>query len=327
MKTKFLLLLFVIILVAVTSVTAVGFRSKQTNDTDTDTDSVAPESSSAPSQSSDSVPSTSSANQDVNSPTENTESQAQNAEDSDPQENSVSPDDAAAADSDPEVAASPNSTNSTNGTNTTNATTPTPLTNLQIVGKLLNAPSNIDRVNIIKDNSTFVFDFYAMNASVSGVDGFESSANRYNFPVIFQSLVSTSVGFLGPCGLYSPKINVRAAQLALVIQGTIYTGFLAEDGAPLILNILTPGQMTYFTRASLHWLANLECFPAMYISTYNDEVPGIMGIAQNYFDLPADVVSPNLGYLDPIDVEIIASNIPENITLGIAECVARCELL
>ena len=203
-----------------------------------------------------------------------------------------------------------------------------PLTNLQVFAKLTPPTvTNLERVKIIANHSTFVFDFFNPdNTSIisAGINGYYVMANRKDFPAIYLSFMSMSVGFIGPCGLHTPHIHPRANEIAFAVYGAFYTGFIAENGAPLIMNYIKPGQATFFGRGWMHWLANLSCEPAMYTSSFSDEDPGITNLAQNLFSMPDDIISPTMGYLDPVTLEILAEHIPANITSGLAQCVATC---
>ena len=184
--------------------------------------------------------------------------------------------------------------------------------------------------NVIFNNKTFVYDFFFPNNNrtniSAGVDGYLIIASRKTFPGLLSNIISMSVGFIGPCGLHTPHTHPRGSEIAFAAQGSFYTGRLAENGSPLIINFLRPGQMTAFPRGNIHWVANLECTPAMYVSAYADEDPGYLDIAFNFFRIPPEVTSPTLGYLDPFNIELLSHYMPYNFTVGLQECVARCGL-
>lgn len=204
-----------------------------------------------------------------------------------------------------------------------------PSANLLLLVELLIAPSYLDKVLIIQNKSSWIFDFFNQsNVTYTGPAGYTVEANRYNFPTLFLNLfsmtMSAGVTVIDPCGLHTPHFHLRGNEIAIAIQGSFYTGFIAENGAPLVINLLRVGQMTIFGRGSIHWMANLECAPAMYLSGYNDDSPGTSNVAQNFFGFPEDITSPSLGRLDPAYIDFLAQHIPQNITQGLVACMASC---
>jgi len=73
----------------------------------------------------------------------------------------------------------------------------------------------------------------------------------------------------------------------------------------------------------LYFEYNNDCEPVTFVAGFRDSFPGVTQIAQQYFNLDADVVAAALN-IDQSDVEKISDSIPDNIALSIAECTKRC---
>jgi len=57
-----------------------------------------------------------------------------------------------------------------------------------------------------------------------------------------------------------PHLHPRASNLVVAVHGETATYMLAENGAKVVKQVLTPGKMTIFPRASLHTMMNLGEF-------------------------------------------------------------------
>ena len=57
-------------------------------------------------------------------------------------------------------------------------------------------------------------------------------------------------------------------------------GFLQENGARLITNLLKPGEGTIFPKGSFHYQVNLDCEPISFVAGLNSQDPGAATVAQ-----------------------------------------------
>ena len=60
------------------------------------------------------------------------------------------------------------------------------------------------------------------------------------------------------------------------------------------------------------------------LSGFNGEDPGVQQVAQRFFGLPPDIVGAALGGLGVQDVADLEAYIPDNVILGVDECLQRC---
>lgn len=62
----------------------------------------------------------------------------------------------------------------------------------------------------------------------------------------------------------------------------------------------------------------------MFLLGFNGEDPGVQQVAQRFFGLPPDIVGATLGGLGVQDVADLEAYIPDNVVLGVDECLRRC---
>ncbi|KAI0750705.1 RmlC-like cupin [Daedaleopsis nitida] len=193
------------------------------------------------------------------------------------------------------------------------------------VAALRAAPLQVDRVKILADDKDFVFDFLKANATKGG-GGSTVGATAGNFPALVNNGMAMTVGFLGPCGMNTPHTHPRATEFLYVVNGTLTSGMIPENGARLVYNTLEAGQAQIFLQGSIHYQQNELCDPVVFVAALNNEDPGVLSAAQRYFGLPSDVVAASLGDIGVEEVVGIEHMIPDNIALGRQECLDRCGL-
>ena len=135
---------------------------------------------------------------------------------------------------------------------------------------------------------------------------------------------------LGPCSMLPPHFHPRATNYVVAFAGNTTTYMIAENGAPLITETLTPGQMTIFPRASLHAMQNTDCENnAQLVSALSSTDSGTHNVVNGLFSLPSNIVAAAFG--NPIDgVKVDAGAIPAVGTgsiVGDEECRKRCGLI
>jgi hypothetical protein len=64
----------------------------------------------------------------------------------------------------------------------------------------------------------------------------------------------------------------------------------------------------------------------MFVAAFNNEDPGVLQVAQRFFGLAPSFVAASLGDLGIVEVAEIEANIPNNVALGIDECLQRCNI-
>jgi len=195
--------------------------------------------------------------------------------------------------------------------------------NSELIAKLLEAPTDVARLNLLSDEA-FKFDFVnPPSGKTVGAGGFSSSANAITMPSTIGNDVSITVGFLGPCGMNTPHTHPRSAEFNYVVNGSLITGMIPENGAKFVFNEVKTNQATLFPQSAIHFEYNNNCEPVTFVAFFSDSDPGTTQIAQRFFGLPADVVAASLD-IDQSEVEKISKSIPDNIALALQECTKRC---
>lgn len=206
-----------------------------------------------------------------------------------------------------------------------------PTKGIDIIALLTTAASEEDRIDLLND-SDFVFDFLNPPAGsiISGPDGRIIAAKRKNFPALVGNNIAMSIGILGPCGLNTPHTHPRAAEFNLAVNGTLRTGMLANNQARFVMNELQPGQATIFPQAAIHFEQNLGCDTVMFVAAFSNEDPGVTQLANQFFNLPADIVEATLGdsigQTNGLTVQDVQMAIPSNVAFGVQDCLQKCGL-
>jgi oxalate decarboxylase/phosphoglucose isomerase-like protein (cupin superfamily) len=206
-----------------------------------------------------------------------------------------------------------------------------PTKGIDIIALLTTAASEEDRIDLLSD-SDFVFDFLNPPAGsvVSGLDGTITAAKRKNFPALVGNNIAMSIGILGPCGLNTPHTHPRAAEFNLAVNGTLRTGMLANNQARFVMNELQPGQATIFPQAAIHFEQNLGCDTVMFVAAFSNEDPGVTQIANQFFNLPSDIVEATMGdsisqmASSGLTVQDVQMAIPSNVAFGVQDCLQKC---
>ena len=77
--------------------------------------------------------------------------------------------------------------------------------------------------------------------------------------------MAMTIGILGPCGMNTPHTHPRATEMLFVVNGTLTSGMIAENGSPFIFNTLETGQAQVFLKGSIHYQQNELCDPVMFV--------------------------------------------------------------
>ncbi|OAQ67868.2 methylitaconate delta2-delta3-isomerase [Pochonia chlamydosporia 170] len=203
--------------------------------------------------------------------------------------------------------------------------------NVDLIAKLMTAPTQADRIKLLNQPGDFVFDFNP-NSTVAGSEskgkgGVSVAATSKTFPALVGNGASMTVGFLGPCGMNTPHVHNRATELNFVAEGRLVTNFVEENGAAPVANTLSKFQMAVFPQGAIHIEFNPDCTDTVFVAGFNNADPGVQTIAQSFFNLRPDIVSATLGgvqSLNGADIESFRPMIPANIALGIDSCLKKC---
>ena len=155
--------------------------------------------------------------------------------------------------------------------------------------------------------------------------------------ILINEKLAVAAFFLNPCGMNSPHTHPRGSEFVTVVQGSVQTGFMLENGflansaegrqTTQVSATLSPFQGTVFPMGSIHFQFNDNCEPASFISSFNSADPGTSQIAQNFFFQDDKIVNITLGEVQSIDgtnIEQFRSSIPANLVQAVDSCLARC---
>lgn len=76
--------------------------------------------------------------------------------------------------------------------------------------------------------------------------------------------MAMTIGFLGPCGMNTPHTHPRATEMLYVVNGTLSSGMIAENGARFVFNTLEAGSAMLFPKGSIHFQQNEGCGKCMF---------------------------------------------------------------
>jgi len=203
--------------------------------------------------------------------------------------------------------------------------------NLELISSLITAPLQLDRIALLKDQD-FIFDFRNPLGKIqvaTGNAGRVVVANRKTMPALIGTGSAMAMGFLGPCGFNTPHTHPRATELNVPILGNLRTSLVLENGVRVINSNVTTFQMHVFPQGAIHQEFNPDCGNTIFVAGFNNEDPGTSQVADNFFKLPSDVITAAVGgniVVDGRDIEQFKTMIPENVAIGVEECLTKCGL-
>lgn len=158
--------------------------------------------------------------------------------------------------------------------------------------------------------------------------------NVESFPILTDLGISTTLGFMNPCGINTPHVHPRATEFLTLVEGeNLRFGYVLEN------NIVAPGRNaeiagnlkkfegTVFPQGSIHFQFNDSCDRAVFVASLNSDDPGTLQVAQGFFALNSTIVGATLGPPDEINgqnIEVFRQVIPANLAQEIGICLARC---
>jgi oxalate decarboxylase/phosphoglucose isomerase-like protein (cupin superfamily) len=150
-------------------------------------------------------------------------------------------------------------------------------------------------------------------------------ATSENFPALKNTGVSSGTFELLPCAIGPPHLHPRSSELFHVLDGSFLTGFLEENGGRYIENNLTKGEMTVFPQGLVHFVQNLDCKNATFLSSFGSEDPGTLTLSTNLFRINQQALTSTFNQPDHI-IDSIRITIPNPPAAGVGECRQRCGL-
>jgi hypothetical protein len=147
--------------------------------------------------------------------------------------------------------------------------------------------------------------------------------------------ISTTLGFMEPCGINTPHVHPRATEFLTLVEGkNLKFGYVLENGLvvgkgknPEIAGTLNKFEGTVFPQGSIHFQFNDNCEKAVFVAALNSEDPGTNQVAQGFFALNNQVLDATLGFPKEINGKNIgdfAKDIPANLAQDMKVCLAKC---
>ncbi|KAF2802027.1 RmlC-like cupin [Mytilinidion resinicola] len=229
-----------------------------------------------------------------------------------------------------------------------NSTPPAVVDNTQLLIDIVQAPTAIKKFQKILTvdgageellsgdalKARVVFDFNGATPATGATGGALKAANGETFPVSKGLGISTTLGFLDPCGLNTPHIHPRATEFLTVVEGELISGMVLENNLVTgdkqeITTDLQQFQGTVFPQGSFHYQFNPSCDnKATFVAALSSDDPGTTQIAQNAFLLDPDVVLDAAGILpDKIsaeEFEKFRKALPVNVATAVNACRVKC---
>ncbi|KIY02548.1 uncharacterized protein Z520_01013 [Fonsecaea multimorphosa CBS 102226] len=176
-----------------------------------------------------------------------------------------------------------------------------------LVAQLRLVNTNLDRMNLLPNDSDWLFDFTKQDKYTFSPGGVVN-ANAATFPATVGHGMTMAMLNLGPCSMLPPHIHPRATNFVVAISGTTTTYMVAENGARTVAETLSPGQMTIFPQASVHTMINMGCENAQLISALNSDDSGTTNLANAFFSFPQNITGTIIG--GGLNAQDILSRVP-----------------
>ena len=154
------------------------------------------------------------------------------------------------------------------------------------------------------------------------------SVDPYHTPQTVRALKSFScfvVYAVSRLAIGPPHIHPRSSELFHVLKGSFLTGFLEENGGRYIENNVTTGQITVFPQGLVHFVQNLDCINATFLSVFGSEDPGTLTVSTRLFNINQQALTSTFNQPE-IVIDLIKVNIPNPPAPGVGECRKRCNL-
>ncbi|KAH8710253.1 RmlC-like cupin domain-containing protein [Phaeosphaeriaceae sp. PMI808] len=180
-----------------------------------------------------------------------------------------------------------------------------------------------------------VFAFTPAFPAPNAKGGATKAANIETFPILTGLGISTTLGFLEPCGINTPHVHPRATEFLTLVEGSnlkfgyvLENGLVGADQNPEVAGALSKFEGTVFPQGSIHFQFNDNCENATFVAALNSEDPGTSQAAQSFFALNAGIVNATLGFPKSIDgknIEEFRKVIPANLAQDVDVCLAKCQ--
>ncbi|XP_021730537.1 germin-like protein subfamily 3 member 2 [Chenopodium quinoa] len=136
------------------------------------------------------------------------------------------------------------------------------------------------------NNNVTVEDFIFTGIKLPGNftnTGFTSKPVNANvFPGLNTLGLSLVRADFGVGGVNVPHYHPRATEIAYVLEGKIYSGFVDTQGK-IFAKVIEKGEVMVFPRGMLHFQMNVGESPAAILGSFDSQNPGLMKIPSTIF--------------------------------------------
>ncbi|OWM79093.1 germin-like protein subfamily 3 member 2 [Punica granatum] len=105
-------------------------------------------------------------------------------------------------------------------------------------------------------------------------------------PTLFPGLNTLGMSFsraeLDVGGINPPHFHPRATEIAFLVKGSIYSGFV-DSSNRVFAKVIQAGEVTVYPRGLVHFQMNVGDKPAMIFGSFNSQNPGIQKIPAAVF--------------------------------------------
>ena len=110
-----------------------------------------------------------------------------------------------------------------------------------------------------------------------------------------------------PKGLNAPHTHPRGTEILIVVEGSLYVGFVSsnQDGNRLFTKVLNKGDVFVFPIGLIHFQLNVGYGNAVAIAALNSQNPGTITIANALFESTPSISSQVLTKAFQVDKSII----------------------
>ena len=127
--------------------------------------------------------------------------------------------------------------------------------NPNLVAQMRSANTWLDVAALLPDDSDWFYD-HSGDPKYAFEPGSVTNANCTTFPATCGRGLTVALLNLGPCSMLPPHLHPRADNAVIAMSGSTNTYMVQENGARMVTEILTPGQMTVLPRGSMHTMIN-----------------------------------------------------------------------
>lgn len=140
---------------------------------------------------------------------------------------------------------------------------------------------------VCKNSSEATVDDFVFSGIKSPGDfehtGFSSLAVN---PSLFPALNTLGMSFvradIAAGGINVPHYHPRATEVAFVLEGTIYSGFV-DSGNRIFAKLVEKGEVMVFPKGLVHFQMNVGRSPATILGSFNSQNPGLVKLPMAMF--------------------------------------------